>query len=174
MYDTNEQKILEVIFNNPTTKFHLLELARITKLHPNTVITVLDKLEKNGLIEQEKKKHLKEIFGNKDSPEFNIEKRISNLKRLYKSKLIGLLKEKFNPESISVIGSYSRGEDIEDSDIDIVIISKKEYSKIDLKSQEESLGRKIHLIITDYKHMSDEFYINFINGIVLYGAVNKK
>jgi len=174
MYDLNEQKILEVIFKHPTTKFHLLELARQTKLHPNTVITALKQLEKKSLIKQEKKKYLKEIYGNKENPNFNIEKKIFNLNQVYESGILDFIIKKFNPESVSIMGSYSRGEDIEDSDIDIVVISKEKYFNTDFQKFEKIMNRKIHLIVTNYKEISEEFYINFINGIVLYGAINKK
>ncbi len=174
MYDLNEQKILKTIFENPTTKFHLLELARQTKLHPNTVLNTLKVLEKKGLIIQEKKKYLKEISGNKDNPFFNIEKRVFNLNQIYESGILDVIVKKFNPESVSIIGSYSRGEDIENSDIDMVIISKEKYSNISLEKFERILKRKIHLLVLRYKEMSEEFYINFINGVIIYGAINKK
>lgn len=174
MYNINEQKILEILFKNPTAKFHLLELARRAKIHPNTAIVTLKKLEKAGLIKQEKKRYIKEITGNKENPNFNIEKKIFNLKSIYASKILDKLVKEFIPESVSIIGSYSRGEDIENSDMDLVVISKKPYSSTDLGEFEKFLGRSIHLIVTQYKEMSEEFYINFINGIVLYGAINKR
>jgi predicted nucleotidyltransferase len=174
MYNLNEQKILEVFFKSPTAKFNLLELARLTKLHPNTTINTLKKLEKLGLVKQERKKYIKEIYANKENPNFNLEKKIFNLKKIYESNIIQKLVKEFSPDSISIIGSYSKGEDIENSDIDILVISKKEYSNANLKEFEKKLGRPIHLIVTQYKEMSEEFYINLINGIVLYGAINKK
>jgi predicted nucleotidyltransferase len=174
MYDLKEQKILKTIFENPTTKFHLLELARQTGLHPNTAINTLKKLEKKDLVIQEKKKYIKEIYANKNNPEFNIEKKIFNLKQIYASGILNLIIENFKPESVSLIGSYSRGEDIEDSDVDMVVISREKYFHVNLEKIEKIIKRKIHLIITNYKEISEEFYINLINGIVIYGAINKK
>jgi len=172
MYDLNEQRILEIIFKNPTTKFHLLEIARLSKLHPNTALKTLNKLAKQKMVNQEKKKHIKEICANKENPLFSIKKRMFNLKQVYDSEIIDMLIKKFSPEAISIMGSYSRGEDIEGSDIDIAVISKKDYEAINLEKFEKAIGRKVHLIITDYKKMSNEFYINLINGIIMYGALN--
>ena len=77
----------------------------------------------------------------------------------------------YSPKFISLIGSYSRGEDIENSDIDIIIDSGKK-KVIDLRNFEKKFGRKIHLIIMPQK-VSDEFFNNLINGIVVYGVLSK-
>jgi len=169
----NRQKILKILFDNPTNRFHLRELARISKLNPNTIINITKKLEKDKLVLKEKKRHITEIYANIENKEFTIKKRIFNLEQIYKSGIINFLIEKYKPEAISLIGSYSQGEDMENSDIDIVIITKlKEDSN--MTKYEKTLNRKIHLIATDYKEMSNEFYINLINGILLYGYINKK
>jgi len=169
----NYQEVLNVFFDNPSSKFYIREIARLTRLNPNTVINISDKLIKEGLIKKEKKKHVVELFAEVDE-KFKILKRVNNLGRIYDSGLIEFLDEKFSSEAISVIGSYSRGEDIEESDMDIVIISKKEYENLDLSKFEKILNRKIHLIVCNYKKISNEFYINLINGIVLKGYLNKK
>ena len=173
MYNINEQKILDEFFENPTRKFHILELARITSLHPNTVLSSLNNLSKKDMIKQERKKYIKEVYANAENKEFIIQKKLFNLKQMYKSGIIEFLIKNYKPEAISLIGSYSSGEDIEKSDIDIVVITKiKEDSNT--SKYEKILKRKIHLITTDYKEMSNEFYINLINGILLYGYLEKK
>mgnify|MGYP001570323007 FL=1 len=173
MYNFNEQKILKEFFENPTRKFHILELARITSLHPNTVLTSLNSLTKEKLVKQEKKTHIKEAYANPENKEFVLKKRLFNLEQVYNSKIIEFLIKLYAPEAISIIGSYSQGEDIEKSDIDLVIITKKKEDA-NLEKFEKVLKRKIHLITTDYKEMSNEFYINLINGILLYGYLEKK
>ena len=173
MEQSNYDKVMGVFFDNPNEKFHIREIARITKLNPNTVLNMTKKLEKEELIKRERKRHdveLSAVFDEK----FKLFKKIDNLKKIYDSGIINLLKEKFNPEAIAIIGSYSIGEDVEESDIDFVIISKKEYESIDLSSFEKKFNRKIHLIVSYYNKISDEFYTNLINGIVLYGAIKKK
>jgi len=64
-------------------------------------------------------------------------------------KLKPVLKEKFGIEEIGVFGSVARGEDTENSDIDIVILKVKEkdyfkriYAKYFL---EENLNKKVDL-----------------------------
>lgn len=170
----SRDKILKLFFENPTARYHIRELARITKLNPNTIINIANELEKEEIIIREKKKHLVEISGNTENPAFVKTKRIFNLTQIQKSGLIEFLQEKYSAKAISLIGSYSRGEDIEKSDIDIVIISNPYDKSINLSRYEKIFNRKIQLIITDYKNMSDEFYINLINGIILSGYLNKK
>jgi len=173
MNNTNKQKILKEIFSKPTYKFHIRELAKLTSLNPNTIINLSENLIKEGILLKIKRKHLTEIYLNFENPKTVIKKKMFNLSQIYDSGLVKFLAEKYEPEAISVIGSYSRGSDIENSDIDIVVISKKR-ELINLTCYEKILNRKIHLLPLNYKDMSDEFYINFINGIVLYGAINKK
>ena len=169
----NKQKVLKILFENPTTKFHLRELARISKLNPNTIINITKVLEKEKLILKEKKEYTTEIYANTDNKKFTIKKKLFNLEQIYESGIINFLMEKYKPEAVSLIGSYATGEDIEKSDIDLVIITKiKEDSN--MIRYEKILNRKIHLITTDYREMSNEFYINLINGILLYGYINKK
>jgi predicted nucleotidyltransferase len=169
----NEEKVLNILFKNPTAKFHLRELARMSKLNPNTILNITKKLEKRGLLLKEKKKHLTEIYANIENKRFILEKKLFNLKQIYDSGIIDFLTNKYKPESISLIGSYATGEDIEKSDIDIVIITKfKEDSN--MTKYEKTFNRKAHLITTDYKEMSNEFYINLINGVLLYGYIDKK
>ena len=168
-------KIIGLIFEKPSYKFHLREAARLVNAHPNSIKAAAAELEKEGIVKVEKRKHLTELYANLENKNFIRKKRAFNFDSIYNSGIVEYLSEQFDPESISAIGSYSRGEDIESSDIDIVITgSLKKPKNINAEKFEEMLKRKIHLIITDYKEMSDEFYINLINGMLLYGHIKKK
>ena len=170
---TNYDKVLNVFFDNPTEKFYIREIARLTKLNPNTILNITEQLVKEDLIKREKKKHIVEFSAN-TGEKFKNSKRSYNFSKIFINELIDVLDKKFSPDAISVIGSYSRGEDIEDSDIDIVVISKKEYENISVEKYEKELNRKIHLIVVNYNKMPDEFYTNLINGIILRGYIKKK
>ena len=126
------------------------------------------------MVKTEKKRHIVEVCADIENKEFIKRKRAFNFSKIYNSGIIELLIKELDPESISVIGSYSRCEDIEKSDIDIVAISKAKAKEIELEKYEKILGRKMHLLITDYKDMSDEFYTNLINGMIIYGYLRKK
>lgn len=168
----NIEKILSFLFLKPTYRFHIRELARETKLNPNTIINIAIKLEKEGLIKQEKKKNVVEIYLNLDNKKVIWKKKTFNLNRIYESGIIDFLIKEYSPASISLIGSFSRGEDIEESDVDIVMFSNKK-NIIDMGKFEKILKRNIHLLIPSKKDISEEFFNNLINGIVIYGAIQK-
>ena len=72
------------------------------------------------------------------------------------------------PKSIIVFGSYAKGEDIEDSDIDIFVECEEE--KLDLEPFEKQLKRKVQFHFKEnFKAYSKELRNNIINGIILRG-----
>ena len=164
-------RVMAKIFENPTRTFHVRELARQTSLNPNTVLNVLKALRKEALISIQKKKHVVEVSAKTESANFTKLKRIFNLEKIYTSGVIEVLALAFEPDAISIIGSYSRGEDIERSDIDIVLINAKKKANVDLSKHERCLHRKIHLLMANYEEMSEEFYINLVNGIIVHGYI---
>ncbi len=169
----NYERVLDIFLDNPTGKFHVREVARMTGLNPNTVLNVVGGLVKEGLVRREKKKHVVELSANVDD-EFRQIKRIANLNKIYECGIIKFLVEKFSPKAVVVMGSYSFGEDVKKSDIDILVITKEDYKSLNLSKFEKVLKRKIHLITVSYDKMSDEFFNNLINGIVVYGYIRKK
>jgi predicted nucleotidyltransferase len=166
----NNKKLVDELFFKPTYKFHIRELARQAKINPNTVINIIKKLEKDEIVSVRKLKHIVEISLNLENKKTLWKKRIFNLSRIYESGIIDFLVSELSPKSLSLIGSYSRGEDIESSDIDIVSISSSKKI-LDLSNFEKILKRKIHLLNIEQGKMSKEFLNNLINGIVLYGAI---
>ena len=169
----NKEKVLAEIFSKPTYKFHIRELASLTKLNPNTIINIIKGLEKEKIIMINKKKHITEIFSNMESVKTLNEKRLFNLRQLCNSGIIEAIKKDYDPEAIVLMGSYSRGEDVERSDIDIVIITSKKKI-METEKFGKILRRKIQLMPLEYKDISEEFYTNLINGIVLYGYIKRK
>jgi predicted nucleotidyltransferase len=166
----NEQKILKQLFLKPTYRFHIRELARETDLNPNTIINLSDKLEKQGLVSKKRNKNLVEVSLNFENKKTVWLKKLFNLSQIYESGIIDFLVTAYQPNSISLIGSYSRGEDIEKSDIDLVVITNKK-EVIDVSEFETKLHRTIHLLIAQKEKMSGEFFNNLINGVVVYGAI---
>ena len=100
------------------------------------------------------------------------EKKLFNIKNLYSCRLIDFLAEELSNPPIIVFGSYSKGEDLENSDIDLYVEtpSKKE---INLNKFENLLKRKIQVF--RYKNIREIKNIhlanNLINGIILNGFI---
>ncbi len=168
---SNADKVLRELFIKPNSRFYIRELARLTKLNPNTIINIANELEKQKIIKREAKKHIVEITLNLENPDVLWRKRLFNLNAVYSSGIIDFLVKEYSPQSIFLTGSYSRGEDSEKSGIDILLISSKK-NMTNLEKFEKILGRKINLLIISDK--TEKYSDEMMNGIVLYGNLNKQ
>ena len=161
-------KVLEVFFVEPSTVHFIKEISRKINLAPTSVRNYIKDLLAKGLIKKKKAKPFDGFIANRENEDFIFYKRVYNLCSL--KDITNFLISNFWPKLIVVFGSYARGEDVETSDIDILIISK-ERKEINLDRFERKLKRKINLLIIDNIKQLDEKIIKKIyNGIVLYGG----
>jgi predicted nucleotidyltransferase len=163
-------KTAEIFFLSPTKKHYLMDISRKTGLAHTSVKANLEILTKKGFIIESIEKRGERKFplyhANLDNKSFRKYKTIHNFMSI--SELIEYIQEKSMPKSIVLFGSYQRGEDTEDSDIDLFIECKKE--EFDLKPFEKKLERKIQLHFNEnFKKYPIELKNNIINGIVLSG-----
>jgi len=165
---SNIQKFLALIFKYPTVGFTLREIAKELEISPPTAATIAKELEREEFLKIERGKNQYKVFGNIESEKFNDLKRIYNLFSLLPLK--NFLIRELNPNSIVVYGSYSTGEDVEDSDIDLFVDSLKS-KKMNLFQFEEKLARSIHLIIDNFHKLPPELKNSIINGVILYGVI---
>jgi len=160
-------KILRIFFDYPTRKFQLREISRIIPLGLPSVINHVKDLEKQCFV----KKIDGGIYDSYTSDKteiFKIYKRNDILIRFQESGLIDFLVDSFIPDAIVLFGSASRGEDIEESDVDLFLVAKEK--RMDLKAFEKKLNRKISLHFEDkIQNMPKELLNNVVNGIVIYG-----
>lgn len=162
----------ETFFTNPGEEYSLIDISKNVKLAHTSVKKNLDKLINLGLISKIIKRKGKRKFpfykANINSKVFRRYKTIYNISSIFESGLIDFIERGLTPKSIVLFGSYLRGEDTKDSDIDIFIECKKE--KIDIKKFEKRLRRKIELHFKgDFNSYPKELKNNIINGIVLSG-----
>ena len=168
MIEKSTEKIMRVIFENPSREFHLRELSRVAKLSMPAVISATNSLSLNKLISKKKEIHITRVKANLEFPRFVQKKRIFNLERTYDSGILECLSAKYNfPRAIILFGSYSRGEDTEKSDVDIAVITYKSLN-LDLSRFEKFLKRRVNL--HEVRKISKEFKANLANGIVLEGS----
>jgi len=174
MFTEMNNKILQFFFRNPSKTFHLRDLARQTKLSPAGALKSLRRLEERQLVIREKTIATDNFKANLESKEFRNLKWIYNVYSMKNSGLDDFLNEKYGfPEAIVLFGSYSKGEDLETSDIDLAIITKKEIS-LDLSKFEKVLERKISVHEISLEKISKEFLNNLINGVVIRGYLKIK
>lgn len=153
--------------------FNQREIAFLLSVSPTAVSKALPDLEKEKLliVKKDKNLNLNIVELNRNSEKVLNLKRVENLKRIYESGLIDFLRNQFVGSTIILFGSYSKGEDVIDSDIDIAIIYSKE-KKVDLSKFNNFLEKEIILNFYDsfkiiHKHLKE----NILNGILLEGGI---
>ncbi len=168
---SNIERVLETIFKYPTTRFTIRGLARKVKIAPPTALGIVRALQKEGIIREEKVGRASQVSANFESEKYRRKKQIYNLDALYSSGLVDFLVTAYNdPKAIILFGSFSHGNDIEQSDIDIAVITQEE-KVLELTSFERILARRISIHEIKLDKVSQEFKNNLYNGIMLYGAL---
>jgi len=165
-------RTLERFFISPSTEHYLLDISRNIGLAHTSVKKNLDQLIKLGLIKEEVHKKGGRKFpvykAQHESLLFRRYKSIFNLTSVFESGLVEFLEKKLTPNSIVIFGSYRRGEDVEESDIDLFIETVEE--ELDMSPFEKKLKRKIQLHFKkDFTLYPRELKNNIINGIVIHG-----
>ena len=168
--------IARLIFNSPHKKYHIRELSKETKASTTAITEGVNILEKYNIIKIEKGKVTTDIQANIDSEAYRFYKLVFNLYRLNRYLIIENIVKYFNnPECIVLFGSFSKGEDMENSDIDIFILSSnkkpnsEEFNKF-ISIIEKEFNRKVNFTILKSINTSENSFKNALaNGIVLYG-----
>lgn len=167
-----KDKIKQYFLVNPSSKLRVRHIEKQLKIPLPSAIRYTKELESEKILKRIKTENVTFYSGDRNSSEFIIEKKLFNIKQLYTSGLINHLTEQFSNPIIIVFGSYSKGEDIESSDVDLYIETPMSR-KIDLSKYEQILKRKIQMFI--HKNLesvkSKELMNSIINGIVLNGFI---
>ena len=177
LYDkeTARQRILALFFYDPYQEFALSEIAEQGKVSKSTASRIILELEEQGLITLIKHRLVWRIQANHGNSIFKQEKILFNLSILYRSNLIQYLEEIFkHPKSVILFGSFSKGEDGPDSDIDIAIEDDKiKETKVmaikELGTLEDQIGRKITIHLFNRKNIDINLFNSIANGIILSG-----
>jgi len=168
-----QQEILRLLFLKAGITLNQRQIANFLDVSPPAVMKALPKLEQKSLIKFNQDKETKRwsIELNRDIHRVMQLKRVDNLKQIYETGLADFLEKEFAGATIILFGSYARGEDILNSDIDIAVINRKD-KQIDLTKYEELLERKININVYDsFKNIHKNLKENLCNGIMLTGGV---
>jgi predicted nucleotidyltransferase len=164
----NRYKLLKLFLDFPTESFRLREIARLTKISPPSVMGYLKEFENEGLVKKQIKREIPFYTAVRDSSNFILYKKISILFELNNTGLVDYLWDKLSPEAIVLYGSFSKGESIENSDVDLFILGKDK--NLELVNFEKKLNKKIHLLFKgSVKEIPKELKNNILNGIILKG-----
>ncbi|MEK6855159.1 MAG: nucleotidyltransferase domain-containing protein [Nanoarchaeota archaeon] len=170
-------KFVEFFIINPYKEVYIRELAKKLKISPFATKKYADVLVKEGLILEEKRANLRYLKANVKNLFYKHSKITYSIRHLLKSELIEFLKRNIaNLTSITLFGSLAKGEDNEESDIDLLIIGKEK--RLNLSEFENKLNKEITLHFFSWSEWNSKakedhpFYYEIINhGIPLYGEL---
>ncbi len=169
-------RVLEHFIENPHSNYYLRETARLLQMDPMTVKRALDILVADNLLIRTKEKNQILYKAHIENPAFIYLKISYNLSWLQKKRVSEFITHHMNTvTSVLLFGSYAKGENDSESDVDILTISLSkntptaELSKV--------LKRDVNLINFTPAQWSQQaktnkaFYLDVIlDGIVLYGT----
>jgi len=171
MFTKLEQEIFSMLCIQAGKKLSQREIAKILEVSPTAVANSLKKLKKYNLVKIEATKTINFVSFNRDEQKAIELKRCENLKNIYISKLNSYLEEELPGGTIILFGSYSKGEDIYTSDIDLAVIERKD-KMLKLEKYENALGKKINInFYNSWKEIHKHLKNNILNGILLQGSI---
>ncbi len=168
-----QQEILRLFFFKAGVTLNQRAIARFLKVSQPAIVKAIPGLEKKNLIKtkQDKDSRRWSIELNRDSQKVMQLKRADNLRQIYDSALAEYLEDNFPGATLILFGSYSRGDDTLNSDIDLAVIGRKEQH-LNLDKFGKMLERKITINFYDsLKSLAKEMKENLCNGIVLFGGI---
>ncbi|MFH1064824.1 MAG: nucleotidyltransferase domain-containing protein [Candidatus Woesearchaeota archaeon] len=169
---SNLWNTVALFFINPTKEQYLMEMSREINLAHTSLKKNLIELVKQGIVKETLQKKRGRIFplykADLDSKEYRKYKKIYNITSLLESGLVEFIEDRLMPTAIVVFGSYQKGEDTEESDIDIFVGCKRD--ELDVARFEKTLRRKIQFHFNEnFSAFPKELKNNIINGVVLAG-----
>ena len=162
-----------MLFIQTGKELNARQISRFLDVSHPAVSKALPFLEKIDLIKINKDKETKRfsIEINKNNRKVIELKRVDNLKLLYDSEFVGFIEKEFAGATIILFGSYSKGEDTINSDIDIAVIGRKDKI-INISEYEKAFFRKINInFYSSFKEIHKNLRENILNGIILTGGV---
>ena len=163
-----KQTIREYFFVNPAAKLRVRETERTLKLSLPSVIRYCNELEKEGILAIAKTGNVNFYTANRASEKYLLEKKLYNIKKICDSGLIECLRQELSNPAIVLFGSFAKGEDAEESDIDLYIETPSK-KKVNIEKFENILKRGIQIF--QHKNLNEmsnpHLANNIINGITL-------
>ncbi len=178
--ETAKHKIIEVLFKYPEKEFSLSDLAKEAGVAKANIGRILEEFQEAGLISIAKLSKIWRIKANQTNWPYVRNKIVYNLSSIYNSGLVEFLVDYFkNPKAVVLFGSFRKGEDLSNSDIDIAVESgeAKEYHVTGLRELaefEKILRRKIQIHLFNREKIDSGIFNNIANGILLWGFLEVK
>ena len=167
----NELNTLKLFFEDPVREYNVREVARLLKIAPATASKFLKTFEKKGILLGRKERMLLLYKANVESEVYRDLKIYYNLRILKDSGLIEELNKFYLKPTIILYGSFAKGYDVKESDIDLVVISEKNKKFTNLKKYEKKLLKDIQIfVVKSIKDLKNKHLMNnVLNGVVIQG-----
>ena len=172
-------KVMYWFFDYPDVPITLSELASRLKISKVTAYRAVISLIKEGFLIKEQIGRAWRITCNLSHPYNTTRKVPYHLQLIYESGIIDAINEAY-PDNLAIIlfGSYRRGDDVHNSDLDIAVEVPKlgsvkhiEFTKMDLGFRKNV---PVHLLIFSRESIDANLFANIANGIVLEGFLEVK
>jgi predicted nucleotidyltransferase len=164
-------RVLEELLFGNEEKIRVRNLARTTEVSPSLVSNTVSELKKSGMINENKVGFL--------HPSVKATKILLNIRKINAIKLIAKAKKLFkNCKGIGLYGSWAKGTNTRDSDLDMWIIAEKEddKNKTELRRLvKQKLETEINIIVLTQKRLNElrekdfVFYSALHHSFVLWG-----
>jgi len=167
-----KELVKNYFFIHPTNKIRVRQLERELGAPLPSVIRYTKELVQERILSTTTIAGARVFFADRSSSQYTWQKRLFNLNALHSAGIIKYLEQEHSRPTVVLFGSYMRGEDTEESDIDIYIETPG-TARINLERFHRTLHRKIQVF--KYKSIRDvenkELANNILNGIILTGFV---
>jgi len=176
-------KLITLFTTTPEKDFYLRELERETNENVNSIRRELNNLEKMGLLKKKQRGNQKFYSINRNSPIFEDLKRIVLKTEGLGNELKNNLSRLGYIRYALIFGSFAKGEEIERSDIDLLIIGdvKEEVLLRSISKIERKVDREVNYILwseQEFKQRAskkDNLLVNIVRNpiIGLIGDMNE-
>jgi predicted nucleotidyltransferase len=175
-------KILGWLFSHPDESFFVRQMAAILIEDPTNVSREMAKLEELGILRSKRNGNLKHFQTNQECPFFEELKGLVLKTSGVAGQIRSSLENLKGIEFAFIYGSYAKGEEKPDSDVDLLIIGDVDLELLDasLEKSEKIIGREINYVLYSRKEFRDKkkgkvgFLTDVLGGkkITLHGAEN--
>lgn len=148
-------KILGWLFTHPEEYFFVRQMASILKEDPTNISREMANLEELGILRSKRSGNLKNFQVNRECPFFEELKGLILKTAGVAGRIRAVLRRLAGIEYAFIYGSYAKGEEKADSDVDLLILGDVDMDRLDsnLVKLEKMLGREINYVL----YNMDEF-----------------
>ena len=122
-----KMRLKEYFFKHPSERLRVRQIEREVNIPLPSAIKYAKELEEEGVLKREEIAEVITYSADIGSKSYLIHKRLYNIKALFDSGLMAFLIDELSNPDIILFGSFFKGIDLEESDIDIHYLVNKVY-----------------------------------------------